>query len=212
MFKRLFSHFFFWAWVLWGAFLSPIWSLNIERWAESRDFDTKIDSATAHSPDVTLVSWMIGWVDYLTGDFLVGAAFVSGVILAVDAIRWLWVKISGRPTPKSLQGLSLDVYHAHKAMEHERNRLDKIYRSGRLNMQASHTASLENENKLRSVLYELKRHSIHVPEFSGRLHFKEAKISCDFLAVVAPYISKGQTQEARRHSKSFLQELKDEVS
>lgn len=88
-FRTALSAFPFIAYIAWDNFGKPIWSVNVERWAEQRSLDQALNQNIDQIPVRLMPEWMIEWINFLTGDFIKGAATLGLFFLAVDSYRWL---------------------------------------------------------------------------------------------------------------------------
>jgi hypothetical protein len=73
-FKTALSVLPFVAYIAWDNFGKPIWSVNVERWAEQRSLDQALNQNIDQISVPMMPEWLIEWVDFLTGDFIKGAA------------------------------------------------------------------------------------------------------------------------------------------
>lgn len=85
--KRALSGLAIIALLAWDNFGKPIWTVNVERWAESRKLDQTLNEQSSKISEAPMPDWVIEWVTFLTGDFLLGVATLAGVLLALDLVR-----------------------------------------------------------------------------------------------------------------------------
>jgi hypothetical protein len=87
-FKTALSAFPFIAYIAWDNFGKPIWSVNVERWAEQRSLDQALNENIDQISVPVIPEWVVEWINFLTGDFMIGAATLGLFLLSVDIIRW----------------------------------------------------------------------------------------------------------------------------
>jgi len=66
-------------WVLWDNFGKPIWTLNVERWAEKKMLDTQLRDSVPDSWWDSLIIWVQESFNFITGPF--GLGFALGALL-----------------------------------------------------------------------------------------------------------------------------------